>query len=340
MNQNKDMKTNLGAPFKPAWWLIGPHFQTLYPALFRKNSIPEEYWRERLETPDHDFLDLDFCGKGTGSLVILLHGLTGSSRSGYIVGLQKKLLSQGFRSVALNFRGCSGESNRLARCYHSGETEDIQFLYQTLRQREPHTLMAAVGFSLGGNVLLKWLGEQENKLSLFAAVAVSVPLLLNVCADKLDRGFARIYRFNLLRELIHYMNAKINALSQAGNFKEVSKLKKLGDLSTIQSFWEYDDRVVAKLHGFKNVHDYYRRSSSRQFLKQISIPTLIIQAQDDPFMTALVLPEQHELAACVNVEVSKAGGHVGFIAGRNPLKPRYWLEERIPMFLTASLSRT
>ncbi len=324
--------------FKPAWWLNHAHLQTLYPALLRKTP-PLPLHRERLTTPDNDFIDIDYCGTGNAPLVILLHGLTGSSQSSYIKGLQRALLKQGFRSATLNFRGCSGEYNRLARCYHSGETEDIHFLYQTLRQREPNTPFAVVGFSLGGNVLLKWLGEQSNQcnqcnqLSLFAAVAVSVPLVLSACATKLDNGFSKFYRANLLRELKHYLSAKQQHLEQLGATQEADKIKRLGDLSTIRSFWQYDDRVVAKLHGFDSVHDYYQRSSSRQFLKAINIPTLVIQALDDPFMTPDVLPSLNELSPTIQLEITQQGGHVGFVAGTNPFNPIYWLEQRILAFL-------
>jgi predicted alpha/beta-fold hydrolase len=324
--------------FKPAWWLKNAHLQTLYPALLRKAPVHPSIRRERLITPDHDFLDIDCCGTGELPLIILLHGLTGSSRSGYIKGLQSILLKQGFRSVALNFRGCSGESNNLARSYHSGETEDLHFLYQTLRQREPHTPLAVVGFSLGGNVLLKWLGEQGDKLSLFAAVAVSVPLVLGACASKLDAGFSKIYRASLLRELKSYIRLKFRHLEKIGHWREAKKIEQLGDLSAIKSFWQYDDRVVARLHGYKNVHDYYRRSSSRQFLKKIAVPTLLIQAIDDPFMTEAVLPEADELSASVHLEITRGGGHVGFIHGKIPFMPHYWLDQRIPEFLKQHLA--
>lgn len=323
--------------FKPAWWLNNAHLQTLYPALMRKTSSPPGLRRERLITPDNDFIDVDWCGAGIQPLIILLHGLTGSSQSGYIKGLQRTLLTQGFRSVALNFRGCSGEYNHSARCYHSGETEDIHFLYQTLRQREPDTPFAAVGFSLGGNVLLKWMGEQGSKLTLFAAVAVSVPLVLSICATKLDKGFSKMYRGNLLRELKHYVWAKQRHLEKVGKLIEASKIEQLGDLSRIKSFWQYDDRVVARLHGFKNVQDYYQRSSSRQFLKSITIPTLVVQAIDDPFMTQDVLPDLNELSSSIHLEITQGGGHVGFIAGDMPFKPEYWLEQRIPEFLNQQM---
>jgi uncharacterized protein len=325
--------------FKPAWWLHNTHLQTLYAPLLRKLPAVTTR-RERLTTPDNDFIDIDWYGEqATQPLIILLHGLSGSSQSCYIIGLQNALLQQGLRSVVLNFRGCSGISNNSARCYHSGETEDLNFLYQTLRQREPNTPIGAVGFSLGGNVLLKWLGEQGDKAKIFAAVAVSVPLLLNICATKLDGGFSKLYRVNLLRELKDYMRIKHRHLEQIGQTHEADKIKQLGDLSNINSFWQYDDIVVAALHGFKNVHDYYQRSSSRQFLKTITAPTLVIQAIDDPFMTPDVLPHSDELSAHVQLEITQGGGHVGFIGGNNLFKPAYWLDQRILAFLKQGIEK-
>jgi predicted alpha/beta-fold hydrolase len=318
--------------FNPAWWLNNPHLQTIYPSLLRKPPEPVVK-RERLMTEDHDFIDIDFCGEGNQPLVILLHGLTGSSQSGYIKGLQQALLEQGLRSAALNFRGCSGEYNNSSRCYHSGETGDIDFLYRTLRAREPQTPMAAVGFSIGGNVLLKWLGEQGSNIQLFAAVAVSVPLVLSACATKLDNGFSKIYRASLLRELKDYVRLKQVHLESLGKTEEAELLRRIGDLEDIKSFWQYDDRVIASLYDFANVADYYQRSSSRQFLQAIKVPTLLIQAADDPFMTPEVIPELKELSASVFLEITEAGGHVGFVAGNNPWHPEYWLEQRIPQFL-------
>ncbi|MDD5274428.1 MAG: hydrolase [Methylovulum sp.] len=325
-------------PFKPAWWLHNGHLQTLYPALLRRVPDVPDVWRERLTTPDGDFLDIDYCGTGSGPRVLLLHGLTGSSESGYIKGLQAVFLRLGWRSMVMNFRGCSGQPNNKARCYHSGETEDIQFVYETLRQREPDTPCAAIGFSLGGNVLLKWLGEQDGRVALSVAVAVSVPLVLNLCATKLDNGFSKLYRANLLRGLKIYMRDKQAHLERSGYHGEAEKIRQLGDCSHISSFWQYDDVVVAGLHGFKDVHDYYQRSSSRQYLKHITVPTLIIQADDDPFMTPEVLPHATELSASVQLEVTRGGGHVGFVGGSG-LKPHYWLEQRIPMFLERYLAQ-
>ena len=324
--------------FRPAWWLRNPHLQTLYPALLRKPA-PLNRKRERLTTPDGDFLDLDWYGDARSVVAILMHGLSGSSGSGYILGLQTALHEQGLTSVAMNFRGCSGESNRLARCYHSGETEDIDFVYRSLRQRYPKADFLAVGFSLGGNVLLKWLGEQGAAVSLKAAVAVSVPLVLSECATRLDNGFSRIYRKYLLDELKQYVRLKHRYLLKIGARAEAEKLAQLGDLSGIRSFWQYDDRVVARLHGFVDAHDYYRRASSRQFLPSIRVPTLLIQAQDDPFMTRAVLPSTEELSSQVSLEVYPGGGHVGFVAGYKSFKPHYWLDHRIPEFLQNHLNR-
>jgi predicted alpha/beta-fold hydrolase len=328
----------MNSTFKPAWWLRNCHGQTLYPSLFRRVPTPK-LRRERLVTPDGDFLDIDWCDANANSpLVILLHGLSGSSKSIYIQGLQHALQKHDFRSVALNFRGCSGEFNNTSRCYHLGETSDLDFLYRTLREREPNTSFSAVGFSLGANVLLKWLGERGNSVNLFSAVAVSTPFDLSVCATTLDNGFSKVYRANLLRELKAYIYDKSSHLEKIGNHSEAQKIRQCGDLSKITSFWEYDDCVVTRLYDFKDVHDYYAQSSSRQFLRLIAVPTLLIQAQDDPFMTVDAMPSARELASCVKLELTQHGGHVGFISGKNPLRPVYWLEERIVTFLKENVS--
>ena len=323
-------------PFQPAWWLNNGHLQTLYPSLCRKPPALTTR-RERLTTPDRDFIDIDYYGEGDQPLVILLHGLTGSSRSLYILGLQNALWRQGLRSAAVNFRGCGGQYNNTSRCYHSGETGDIDFVYKTLRLRHGDLPMAAAGFSLGGNVLLKWLGEHPHSIQLFAAAAVSAPLLLDKCATRLDRGFSKLYRNQLLKELKDYLRDKHRHLQNIGNPAEAEKIARLGDLSGVDSFWSYDGQVIAALYNFKDAADYYRRSSSRQYLKNIRVPTLVLQAADDPFLTPEVLPHAAELSKTVQLEVSKGGGHVGFIAGKNPLKPHYWLEQRIPAFFKQQL---
>jgi hypothetical protein len=319
--------------FKPAWWLPGPHLQTLWQPLFRRRPTPMTR-RERLETPDGDFLDIDWLGPDEGPIVILLHGLSGSSRSPYIRGMQSVLAKHGWRSAAMNFRGCSGEPNHTSRGYHSGDTRDLDFVYDTLRRRHKEAVIAAVGYSLGGNVLLKWLGERGNEIELMAAAAVCVPLRLDLCAERLDQGVSRLYRNQLLLELKDYVRDKQRHLELIGRHKEAGKLAGLGDLSSIQSFWEYDSRVVAGLYGFRDAKDYYGQSSARQYLQHIRRPTLVIQALNDPFMTPEVLPEASELSPAVSLEVTDSGGHVGFVGGHLPWHPEYWLERRIPAFFT------
>lgn len=323
--------------FRPAWWLPGPHLQTLWQPLFRRWPQPDTR-RERLDTPDGDFLDLDWSGSAAGPIVILLHGLSGSSRSPYIRGMQATLAKHGWQTVAMNFRGCGGQPNRTARGYHSGDTGDLDHLHHTLVQRHPDRPLAAVGYSLGGNVLLKWLGERGHGAQLVAAAAVSVPLRLDLCADRLDHGFSRLYRNQLLRELKQYVARKRQALTTQGRLNEARRLERLGNLAPIRSFREYDNQVVARLYGFQDADDYYRQASARQYLANIRRPTLLIQARDDPFLTPAVLPETHELSSSVRLEITGGGGHVGFVGGHLPWRPDYWLERRIAGFLAESLA--
>lgn len=325
------MADNTRASFRPAWWLPGPHLQTLWQPLFRRNPQPK-LRRERITTPDGDFLDLDWHEKGQGPLVLLLHGLSGSSKSAYIRGMQAALAASGFDSVCLNFRGCSGEPNQTSRGYHSGETNDLEWVIASVRERRPGVPLMAAGYSLGGNMLLKWLGEKGNQHGLCAAAAVSAPLRLDLCASRLDRGLSRLYRNQLLRELKDYVRTKIEALRSGEHLEEARKLEALGDLKPIRSFWEYDGRVVAGLYGFKNAADYYAHSSAGRYVAGILCETLIVHALDDPFMTPEVVDLPAPPPTCVQLEISASGGHVGFVGGPHPLRPRYWLEERIVAF--------
>lgn len=304
--------------FKPAWWLPGPHLQTLWAALARR-KIKLPIRNERLELPDGDFLDLAWVGNGSGPRVLILHGLNGNINSPYARGILQAINNRGWRGVFMHFRGCSAEPNRLPHGYHSGETGDLQTVISELIRREPSSLLFAVGYSLGGNVLLKWLGEmgesgQENPLK--AAVAVSIPFELAKTAEHLKKGFSRVYQWRLLRELSAYQNRK---------FKNMPK--------SFRTFWEFDNAVTAPLHGFKNADDYYEKSSSRQYLAKIKIPTLILHARNDPFTTLSALPEAHEISKTISLELSEHGGHVGFISGKYPWKPVYWLEHRIMDYL-------
>lgn len=315
------IKTSL---FKPARGLANAHVQTLWPFLFRTSHYPP-FTGERLELPDGDFVDLVWSeSKVNQPLVVILHGLEGSYRSHYVPGLMNQLQHAGFRCVVMHFRGCSGEPNRMDRAYHSGDTEDLAYLVQTLKKREPHTPIFAVGISLGGNVLLKWLGQTGSSNPLVAAVAISVPFQLEISADTLNTGIARIYQYYLLRSLVKNLITKF-----AGRTSPID----LQHLARIKTLREFDDAVTAPLHGFDNAAHYYALSSSRQYLNAIARPTLIIHAQDDPFMTPQAIPRADELSPSTVLELSKNGGHVGFIAG-SLLRPRYTLDERVREFLT------
>lgn len=312
--------------FRPAWWLSSPHAQTLWPVLCRRRPDPP-LRRECLELPDGDFLDLDWTIGERGPLVLVLHGLEGSSASHYARGLLAALVRQGWRGVVMHFRGRGGQPNRLARGYCAADTADIAYLVDRLREREPTTPLTAVGYSLGGNALLKWLGETGANAPLRAAVAVSVPFVLDNTARRLRTGCSRLYQHHLLRALKRSYRQKFRQ-RQDGPVA-------LTDLPTLRDFYAFDDRITAPLHGYANVHDYYARASCRPYLRYIRVPTLILHALDDPFMHPEATPEADELSPSVRLELSSHGGHVGFVAGRWPWRAEYWLEQRIPEFLAA-----
>ena len=314
------------ADFTPAWWLPGPHAQTLWPALLRRTR-PVSLTRERLELPDGDFVDIDWTGD-SGPIVVILHGLQGSSRSTHVQGLLAALGRRGWRGAVMHFRGCSGEPNRLLRTYHSGETGDIGYVMSRLRERHPSTPVAAVGYSLGGNVLLKWLAERGADAELSAAVAVSVPFRLDRAAERLECGFSRVYKRHFIADL------------QRTILKKFQHRPGPLDIDAVRREWTFrgfDDRVTAPLHGFRNAEDYYHTASCRQYLRGVSCATLIVHALDDPFMTRDVVPRREELAPSIRLELSATGGHVGFVEGSAPWSARYWLEERIPRFLAGAL---
>lgn len=313
--------------FRPAWWLPGAHAQTLWAALIRRRP-KVSLKRERLELPDSDFVDLDWTPDAGGPLVILFHGLEGSSNSRYAAGLMAALHRRGWQAVLMHFRGCSGSLNRLARTYHSGDTGDIGYLIEVITNRYPTRRLAAIGFSLGGNALLKYLGEKTRTTPLAAAATISVPFELDNAARQMERGTSRIYQWYLIR----YLRAKTAAkLSQGTGPVTERKLEQL------KTFREFDNQVTAPLHGFTDVDDYYSRSSSRQYLASIAIPTLILHSADDPLMTPQAIPEPKELSKHILLEVSRKGGHVGFVAGNVPGCPHYWLESRVIQFLETQL---
>ena len=304
--------------FKPAWWLPNAHAQTIWPALFRRRP-KLRLCQQRLELPDGDFLDLAHAGPRRAPTVLILHGLEGNLRSHYARGLLRALERAGYHGVFLHFRNCGEEPNRLPRGYHSGETGDLQQVLEQLRERGGRPVRAAVGISLGGNVLLKWLGEKGEQDLLQSAMAVSVPFRLGDAGERLEYGWSRLYREHLMRKLRQSYRRK---------FQQVPSPLDV-DVGQLRNFWEFDDRVTAPLHGFAGADDYYQRCSSRQFIPHIRTPTLILHAHDDPFMWPDTPPEADELPAAVTLELCDHGGHVGFVSGALPWRPKYWLEQRV-----------
>lgn len=308
--------------FKPAWWLPGAHLQTLWSTFFRK--IPNiKVNHISLTLDDGDFLELsvsqNIAGKETDKpIVLILHGLEGSIGSPYIKPLIKTLEEAGYGVYFLHFRGCSGEPNMLPRSYHSGETGDLQFIVDYLTKKHNTKLSTIIGFSLGGNVLLKWLSEQQEKAATQSAIAVSVPFLLADATHRMNKGFSKVYQQHLISRLQKKYTDKFSGIPSPLSV----------DVKTLNTFYHFDDRVTAPLHGFKHAEHYYKESSSRQYIKDITTPTLILHAKNDPFMYPDTVPKAEELSDEVDLELSKSGGHVGFIYG-SPFKPKYWIDEKI-----------
>jgi len=322
------------AEFRPAWWLRGAHRQTVWRSLFDRGLSPP-YRRERFETSDGDFVDLDWLDSGSRSgdrpLVIVLHGLEGSSRSPYVPGLLREASRRGWDGVAMNFRSCSGEMNRRPRFYHSGETGDLEEVLSSLIERRPGRPIALVGYSLGGNVLLKWLGEREDDLpeTVLAAVAVSVPFDLAAAAYRVDHGLSRIYGQVFLRTLKKKSAAKARLFPGLLDPKEIA---------AIGSFAEFDNLVTAPLHGFADARDYWKRASATPRLLTIRKPTLLINASDDPFLPSSCLPRDAVARSnWLSAEFTPSGGHVGFIDGGRPGAVSYWIDRRAMIFLDSKL---
>lgn len=312
--------------FKPAWWLKNSHLQTIWPTICRSDIKDLPLVRERIELPDGDFLDIDWVNKEkSGPIVLVLHGFEGSINSHYAKGTLKCIADQGWRGAFMHQRGCSGEPNRLVRTYHSGATDDVAYIVEYLNKREKHPVVAAVGYSLGGNMLLKWMGETKNKNPLQAAIAISVPFDLHVASKKINAGFSRVYQWYL----VSYAKKKLFE-----KFKNQEHEKYSTELlAAINTLRDYDSMYTVPVHGFESVDEYYSQTSSRHYLKDIYVPTLLLHAKDDPFMTEEGIPKPHELSEKVHLELTETGGHVGFITGNVPWRPVYWLEIRIPQFL-------
>ncbi len=331
------MSAGSPAPFRRARWLPGPHLGTVYASVARPLPRPR-FRRERWELPDGDFLDVDRSdGAGRGSPVLVVsHGLEGSSRAAYVRGLAAAAARRGLAVAAWNFRGCSGEPNRLLRQYHSGETGDLAAVVGRLVAEDPARPVLLAGFSLGGNQLVKWLGESGESgdavpRQVRAAVAVSVPFDLEACARALDGpGFwPLVYRERFLRRLRRKALAK--AVLHPGRIDATAVRRS-------RTFAAYDGLVTAPIHGFADAGDYWRRSSAARFLPGVRRDLLLLSADDDPLVPAASIPVEAARAnPAVTLEVTRGGGHVAFVAG-SPLRPAFWAEERALAFLVDRLT--
>ena len=330
--------------FAPAWWLSNPHAQTVWPRLARPRRLVE-LRREVLATPDGDELILDHLDSGGQALdsggqapspvsaphFILLHGLEGSSYSISIQGPLSVIARRGFSATAVNWRSCA-RPNRRPRLYHSGETGDFDFVAHTLARRHPDRALVAFGVSLGGNILLKWLGEHPSQSIIAGAATLSVLYDLAGSARHLERGAGPLYVASFLRTL------KKKILRVVEQFPETRDVVDLDRALRAKTFFEYDDAVTAPLHGFRDAGDYYARSSSLQFLGRITTPSLCVNAEDDPFLPPDVLPRVREAASpAIELRVTRRGGHAGFVAGAAPWSCTYWADELIVDHLTCAV---
>ncbi len=306
--------------FEPVFWYRHPHVQTVFAGKFRRAPIVQ-YDKERLELPDGDFLDLFWTQKPQreGALVVLLHGVAGSAQSPYIRAMASVLASEGFGVASLNFRG-AGEINRKVEAYHAGEIKDLEYVLEQLREKHPHTSIFAIGFSLGGSILLNHLGRSASVLS--GAIAVSVPVDLTSTAKKLQREFFGIYDRFIVRSLRRMAKEKWFFLEGMGFSKEVLKAR---------TVWEFDDKITAPIFGFENAQDYYQQCSSKLVLSQIAVPTLLLQSKDDPFLDIPSFPKPDQVSSAVTCLYTQYGGHVGFV--RSPLRFGSYVEEQAVQFI-------
>ncbi len=333
MNQAMKTITADNYEFKPAWWMRNRHAQTILPRFFRPRlQVPVDY--ETLDTPDDDFLELAWAKHGDKSapLVVVLHGLEGNINSFYAKGLLKALVHHGFDAVLMHFRNCSREVNRQARAYHSGETSDLGFFIDTLKARFPKRPLFAVGFSLGGNVLAKYLGETKSQSGLEAGVVVSAPYHLSSSCQVIRKSCFKLYQKYLLDRMKKSFSRKLDTIQSQIRIDKPA-------LYAIDDLWQFDDKITAPLHGFNGAEDYYAQASSQPYLTQITTPTLLIHAKDDPMLSSQAVPTAAQVNSPVTLAVSPHGGHVGFISGSNPFKPRFWLESVIPQYLQQIYSK-
>ncbi|SFH37939.1 hypothetical protein SAMN05216299_10983 [Nitrosospira sp. Nsp14] len=322
-------------PYAAPAWLRGAHAQTIYPYFLARPAII--YRRERWELDDGDFIDIDWLDNvADAPLVVLFHGLEGSSSSHYALSIMALLRQLGWRGAVVHFRGCSGSPNRLERAYHAGDSNEIDFILRRISEQSKRPgfrlPLYAVGVSLGGNALLKWLGEQGRQACqvVDGVVAVSVPLDLAAAGGALASGFNLLYTRHFLDTLKHKALEKLDRFPSLFDSEAVAACKTL---------YEFDNLVTAPLHGFRDTEDYWEQSSSKPWLRQIEVPTLLINALNDPFMPASVLPRSQEVSSAVVREFPEEGGHAGFLHAPFPGKLT-WLPERIVSFFGQQGGRT
>ena len=323
------------ATFRPAWWVPGAHTQTLWGKLVRaRPNLPVHL--ERWATPDDDFIEVyRLDAEPRAPRLILLHGLEGTIRSHYLGGLLSEAYRRNWGADVLMFRGCGTEMNHAPRFYHSGETTDLAFVTTRVMLEFPKAPLFLCGVSLGGNVLLKWLGERGESLParIRAAAPVSVPFDLEQGSRYISRGFARVYERHFLRSLRRKAVAKL---------ERYPGLFDLSALERAQTLYDFDDVVTAPVHGFLDAHDYYTQSSSLRFLQRIRRRTLLLSAFDDPFLPRGALEDARRAASGnphLVVEFSPHGGHVGFVCGRLPFRPQYYIDRRIGAFFEEALAQ-
>ncbi len=314
-------------PYRPPLWLRSGHLQTVLPSLFRRVD-GVDYDRERLELADGDFVDLDWTGPMSERVAVIAHGLEGSADRAYVRGMARELSRRGWRVCAWNLRGCSGEPNRLLRTYHSGATDDLDAVVQ--RVLRDHKAVAVVGFSLGGNLTLRWLGEQGGAIDprVVGGVGISVPVDLAASSQAMDAWSRRIYMLRFLRSL------REKLVEKAGRFPDAPDPAPAAGMT---SFREFDAHFTAPVHGFESAQDYWTRASALPVLADVRVPVLLANALDDPFLAPTCFPYG---AARDNPNLTLAtpawGGHVGFVQRRSP----FWSERVAGRFLDAAYSRS
>ncbi len=305
--------------FNPAWWMRNGHVQSCL-AVVVGGPKDLDWQEEEITLPDGDFIDVVWHGPEDGPLIVMLHGLEGCVTSHYMLTNIQVLAAQGWRVCGMNFRSCSGRLNRMPYCYHAGETGDLSFLINLLHDRYPKRHISALGFSMGGNMLLKYLHEYPDTV-LSSAVAVSVPFEIDTSLDHL----APFYAWRFLRTMKQKSIEKIeNGLELPISAEQVK---------AITCFMEFDTLLTAPLNGFKDAQDYYLSSSSRYLLHDIETPVLIMHALDDPFIPSCCVPQYHELSRSITLEISESGGHLGFIQSNKLWSQESWLARRIPEYL-------